>query len=320
MAYNMKLTTIFISLFLTVQVIAQPIEKIKQHLKNKNFSALNNYINNTPKSNVNFSWELQRTIVGDYTEGIIKIEEKLPSNNGTGGNFINNYSVYILTTKDKIFYYRFTKSIYKYKNPEHSEHNEETIDSLRDDIEYSSFENAFRQVYNNNIDHNDLFLTSIVYGSLCGIAGINPEYMEQLNLLVEEENIDGVRRWLKSANAEKQLYALNGYRILVNQGYNLTDEEKRIILIVEQKKGAVSTCSGCLYMNKTFQDVVSEINSIPTEYLKPNKSGSSYQFLKKEKNRDKNNLPYWWLIALSIVTLAAGCYFIWRTNKGNKKV
>lgn len=173
----MKPTAIFILFFLTAQVLAQPIEKIKQHLKDKNFSALNNYINNPPKSNVSFSWELQRTIVGDYAEGIIKIEEKLPSNNGTGGNFINNYSVYVLTAKDKIFYYRFIKSIYKYKNPEQREHNEETMDSLRDDIEYSSFENAFRQVYNNNLDYNDLFLTSIVYGSHCGIAGINPEYM-----------------------------------------------------------------------------------------------------------------------------------------------
>ena len=81
------------------------------------------------------------------------------------------------------------------------------------------------------------------------------------------QDVTGVVSALKSANAEKQLYALKGYRILVNQGYTLTDEEKKIISIVEQKKGTVSTCSGCMYMDDTFQNVVSQINEIPSEYL-----------------------------------------------------
>jgi len=316
----MKLSTLFIALLLTAQVVGQPVQKIKQLLKEKNFAPLNSYIDKSQKSNVDFSWETLRTIVGDYQEGIIKIEESVPANDGTGGSRINNYRVYLLANKDKVFYYKVIKTVYKNKGSEQWEKNEETIDSLKDNTGYVSFENSFRQTYGDTLNHYDLFLTSIVYGSHCGVAGVNPEYMEQLNSLLQDDNVNIIRQWLKSANAEKQLYAIKGYRILVNQGYTLTDEEKRIISIVEQKNGTVSTCSGCSYMEETFQNVVSEINSIPTEYLKPEKTGSTYKVLKKKNKSTKDNLLNWGLFALGIVSLATVGYFIRRTKKGGVQI
>jgi hypothetical protein len=106
----MKLSTLIITFFLTAQVIGQPVQKIKQLLKDKKFIPLNSYIDKPQKSNVNFSWETLRTIVGDYQEGIIKIEENIPANDGTGGNFINSYRVYLLAHKNKIYYYKFIKT------------------------------------------------------------------------------------------------------------------------------------------------------------------------------------------------------------------
>ena len=310
----MKLSTLFIALFLTAQVVGQPVLKITQLLKDKNFLALNNYIDKPQKSNVDFGWETLRTIVGDYQEGIIKIEENIPANDGTGGNRINNFRVYLLTTKDKIFYYKFIKTIYKKKGNDEWETNEQTIDSLNDNSEYLSLKNLFKQTYGDTLFNYDLFLTSIVYGSHCGIAGVNPEYMEQLNLLLQGDNVEIIRQWLKSANAEKQLYALKGYRILVNQGYNQTDEEKKIISIVEQKKGTVSTCSGCMYMDETFQNVVSEINAIPSEYLKPEKTSSSNVVFKKKKNQVTKTSSYWWVSIFVIIGVLAILYFLRRTK------
>jgi hypothetical protein len=139
--------------------------------------------------------------------------------------------------------------------------------------------------------------------------------MEQLNVLLQDGNVDLIRQWLRSPNAEKQLYALRGYRILVIQGYNLTDEEKRIISIVEQKKGRVSTCSGCMYMNQTFQDVVSEINSMPPEYLKPQPNFSDVIF-KNNKTQIEKKSSYWWVSILGIITVLAILYLIRRTKKG----
>ena len=311
----MKLPILFIALFLTAQVVGQPVSKIKQLLKDKHFVALDSYIEKYQKSNVDFGWETLRTIVGDYQEGIIKIEENVPANDGTGGNFINNYRVYILATSDKIFFYRFIKTFYINKGAEEWEKNEETIDSLKDGVEYTAFENSFQQTYGEALNPNDLFLTSIVYGSHCGIAGVNPEFMEQLNVLLQNKNVDVIRQWLKSANAEKQLYALRGYRILINQGYNLTDDEKRILPIVEQKKGTVSTCSGCTYMDRTFQDEVSEINSIPAKYLKPEKVNSSNAVL-VQKNRPANTSVYWWVSIFGVAGLLAFLYIIQRKKQG----
>jgi hypothetical protein len=311
----MKLTPLFIPLFLTVQVAGQPVQKIKQLLKNKSFVSFNKYVDNPKKSNVDFGWEMLRTVVGDYQEGIVKIEENVPSNDGTGGNFINNYRIYLLTTKDRIFYYKFVKTLYKKNGSEQWEPNEETLDSLRDNGEYLSFENLFTQTYGNSLNYYDLFLTSIVYGSHCGFAGINPEYMGQLNLFLQLKNVDIIRQWLKSANAEKQLYAIKGYRILVNLGYTLTDEEKRIISIVNQKKGTVATCSGCIFMGRTFQDMVSEINSIPPEYLKPENTSSSNQFIPKKQTGKSQTSIYWGLLVLGFVSFITVIFFKSRAKK-----
>jgi hypothetical protein len=311
----MKLSTLFIALLLTAQVIGQPVQKIKQLLKDKNFVALNSYIDKPQKSNVDFGWETLRTIVGEYQEGIIKIEENVPANDGTGGNFINNYRVYLLATGDKIFFYKFIKTFYRNKGAEEWEKNEETIDSLKDAAEYTAFEDSFQQTYGDALNPNDLFLSSIVYGSHCGIAGVNPEYMERLNFFLQNNNVDIIRQWLKSANAEKQLYALRGYRVLTSQGYNLTDEEKRITSIVEQKKGTVSTCSGCIFMIRTFQEEVSDIKSIRPEYLKPEKISSSNSGLAK-KNRTANTSSYWWVSIFGVAGLLTILYIIRRTKKG----
>jgi hypothetical protein len=311
----MKLSTLFIALFLTAQVVGQPVQKIKLLLKDKNFVALNSYIDKPQKSNVVFGWETLRTIVGDYQEGIIKMEESLPSEDGTGGSFINNYRVYLLTDKKKIFYYKFIKTVYVNKGSEQWEKNEEIIDSLKDDKEYFSFENSFKKTYGDTLNHYDLFITSIVYGSHCGFAGVNPEYMEKLNLLLQNENIQDIRQWLKSANAEKQLYAIKGYRILVNQGYKLTDQEKRIISIVEKKKGMVSTCSGCDYMDDTFQNVVSEINSIPSQYLNPESPDSSNVILKMKKSQVAKTSSYWKVSIFGIAAVLAFLYLIQKRKK-----
>ncbi|MFT3981632.1 MAG: hypothetical protein QM687_14250 [Ferruginibacter sp.] len=311
----MKLSIFLITLFLITLVHGQPVKKIEQLLKDKNLFALNSYIEKPQKSNVTFSWETLRTIVEDYQEGIIKIEEHLPVNDETGGSTINNYRIYLLADKNKIFYYRFINTACKNIHSGQLEENVEIIDSLKDGIEYSSLENIFKQTYNADLNSDDLFLTSIVYGAHCGIAGVNPVYMEQLNMLLQNEDIDIIRQWLKSANAEKQLYALKGYRILVNLGYKLTDEERTIIPIVEQKKGSVSTCSGCIYQDETFQSVVAEINSIPSEYLRPERINSSGIFFKKKKDMITRHSSFSWIFVLIIIAVLSILYLFWRIRK-----
>ncbi|HTE34226.1 MAG TPA: hypothetical protein VK666_27795 [Chryseolinea sp.] len=312
-----KLSTLFIALFLTTGLAGQSVEKIGQLLKDKNFVPFNNYISKYRKGNVDYYWEMLRTVVGDYREGIVEIKEDAPLNDGTGGYMLNNYRIYLLSTKNRIFYYKFIYTIYDNKGPDNWGLKGESIDSLRDDVEYLSFENSFKQTYGDTLNHSDLFLTSIVYGSHCGITGTNPEYRERLNLLLQDGGIDVIRHWLKSANAEKQLYALMGYRILKNQGYTLTEDEKRIISVVEQKKGTVYTCSGCIYMDEPFEGIVSQINSIPTEYLRPEKPRPSILDFKTEKSRSAKILSYWWILSFGVAVVLSVIYILRRIKKGD---
>lgn len=301
-----KSAALLLTFFLSTQILAQPLQEIEQLLKFKEFVPLKKFIEKLPKSNVSIDWEALRTIVGDYKEGIIKIEEYLPAKDGTGGGSINNYSIYVLANQKKIFYYKFTKTVYKNKGSERWEKYDTTIDYLKDNSEYSSFENFFKDTYGDTLHQNDLFQTSLVYGSHCGLGEANPKLMERLNLFILNRNVDSVRQWLKSANAEKQLYALTGYRILVNLGYEITKMEKRIISVVRQKEGTVKTCSGCLYMDRDFREVVAEINSIPTEYLRVIPNSPKDVFI---KNKIKSENKYWWGITLFVAVLAVVYYY-----------
>lgn len=311
----MKYYTLYTVLFFSLKVLGQPVNEIKQLLRNKDFISLNSYIEKPQKSNVNFRWETLRTIFEDYKEGIIKIEETKPSYDGTGGSIINNYRVYLLSNEDKFFYYKIINIFYKKIGAEKFEKNESVIDKLKDSTKYTYFENSFKQTYGDALDSNDLFLTSITYGESCGIAGVNPDYLDKLNLCLVTNRISEIRKWLSSANSEKQLYAIRGFRVLINHGYKATEDEKRIINIVVQKKGLVSTCSGCNVMQENFQDVISKINSAPIEYITPIKMNSSYLTSKKQKSDAKNSLLLWGLISLSSISITAFGYFVWRKKK-----
>jgi hypothetical protein len=305
----MKIWVLFIAFFLTAHAVGQPMQKVKQLLKEKRFIPFNKYVENPPKSNVAISWEILRTIVGDYQEGVVKIEENVPSNDGTGGNFINNYRIYLLSTNDEIFYYKFIETQYKSKGGDQWEQTEKVIDTVKQNNLYISFEELFRQTYGDILNQKDLFFTSIVYGDHCGFAGVDSEYMEQLNLLLQRNKINVIRQWLGSANAEKQLYALRGYRVLTNQGYSISDTENKLIAIVTKKRGGVSTCSGCNYMKRPFQDVVSEIYSMPIEHLKSGKFESSNFIFAKKKPIKSRFSTFWVLGLLGIISFIFILYF-----------
>jgi hypothetical protein len=265
----MKLLLIVITLFLALQTMGQPLLKINRLLQHKELQALKNFVHNRHASNVDIQWESLRDIMPGYQEGVIKIEDNKPANDGTGGNTIDYYYINLLTAENTIFYYRFD-STKPEKGPDGSWTSRRMpINTYSDDKQYAGFENAFRQVYGDTLNHNMLFQTSVVYGSSCGFAGIDPDPMQQMNDLLISKDAPAIKKWLQSPNAEIQLYALWGYKVLIHQGYMPTPEESKLIAQVKLKQGSVSTCGGCTYIDRDFQEIVVEIESIPTEYLKP---------------------------------------------------
>ena len=67
--------------------------------------------------------------------------------------------------------------------------------------------------YNDKVNPKELFLTSIVYGASCGIAGTPPEYQDKLMVLLRAKDYKTLLSWLRSPNTEKQLYALIGLKL-----------------------------------------------------------------------------------------------------------
>lgn len=273
----MKLSTLLIALLLTIQAAGQPVQKVEQLLKEKKFIPLRKYVDSLPKGGRGIRWECLRNIVGDYQEAVIKTEEFMPARDVAGGSVIYNYSISLLASKETIFYYKYT--VVWSEGPDHSRQCERLIDKFTDSSSYADFENAFNETYKATLNTDDLFLTSIVYGDDCGFAGQPTKYSAKLSLLLENEDTGELRRWLKSANAEKQLYAIGGYKLLASKGYRLTDEEKRILTIVKQKEGTVSTCSGCSYGEETFQDVVRNIESRHLLFLMPSEQKRFFEHL-----------------------------------------
>lgn len=229
-------------------------------LTERRFQQFKSYVDTAPKSNVDFLWETLREVVPGHWEGVVKIEEFKNANDERGGNKIYNYCIDFLATEQNIFFYRFNQIKNKKVGKDKWEPYDTTLNTFTDEGEYTAFHNSFSKTYNDKLNPVELFVTSIVYGAACGIAGTPPEYQQKLAALLREKDDKALLTWLKSPNTEKQLYAVIGFKTLEENGYTLTEEEKRIINVVKQKQGTVNTCSGCIFSLDTIKNIVANIN------------------------------------------------------------
>ncbi len=201
-----------------------------------------------------YTWEvLPRTVVSDYKEELIHLTD-------TKGTYYRHFKIYLLSTDKKIIYYKLCQLVYVGEN---SEENEKIIDEKTDTSSYKAFLNSFQQTYQTPPAAEDLFSASIVYGDYCGLAGIMPPYRAALNKMIQQKEISELRKWLKSANAEKQLYALEAYKQLIEQDYSISEEELRVITVLAQKKGFVNTCGGCSRLPLPFEKIYADIGLMP---------------------------------------------------------
>ena len=281
---------------------------IKRLLTDKDFQSFKPYIDsgysNPPKSNVTARWETLREVLPGYKEGVVEIEETAPANDGTGGNRIYTYHINLLTDGKKIFYYTFQLKKFNKIDEDNWESYYSTIDSFDSVNRYSEFENTFRETYNADIIKSDLFQT-IVYGGGCGIAGTPTEYQEILDTYLQKKDTKSILVWLKSANTEKQLYAIKGLKVLTKGGYSPTLEENKLITLVRQKEGIVNTCSGCIYSSNTIKNIIAEIDSWDGEY-----------YIHRKRPSKNNNIIYYGLAGFILISLLSFIYLKRRTKKG----
>jgi hypothetical protein len=259
----MRLFLVFILIVSNFSLSAQNvtdtiINDIIHALNAKQVSTLIRYIEAEKHSNF-IRCETLREVVGTNREGVFKVEMvRKPDSVGN----VDNFTINLLADKDNIFFYELRKWIFKRKDNGTYYSYPVTVDTYKELGAYQQFEKLFAKTYRSSLDTNDLFQTSIVYGSSCGIAATPTEYQQKLITILQKRDLATLSTWLRSPNIEKQLYAIKGlYKLQGSGDYQITSEEKKIIDAIANKNGEAQTCSGCIYSSESISNLVNKMDT-----------------------------------------------------------
>lgn len=99
--------------------------------------------------------------------------------------------------------------------------------------------------------------TEDVYGSHCGIAGINPVLREQVELWIESKRFYELSLWLYSDSKAKQAYAAEGIIRGHNEGLILLSKtEREKIIELKESDVIVNHCSGCFRLGIEMREAL----------------------------------------------------------------
>lgn len=261
----MKLATLFILLIWTPALVGQSLTEIKQLLGDKDFIAFKKYIDTTSstytkanaKSNVRAIWKLKRDLTPNFQEGIVDIEESFPDKSRPGVSTVYGYRINLIATDSEIIYYDFAEK--SHKTPHWDNFELEVIDSFRNSNMIDSLKTSFQKIFKTTLDNKELFVDKNVFGYRCYIDASKPVMREQLDTLVKERNMKVLNSWLRSPNAEKQVYAIDGLLQLKRKGVKLTKDMLQLMEIIKRKKGYIQICIGCIQTNGDINFMVKEI-------------------------------------------------------------
>jgi hypothetical protein len=245
---NKQLLTILIVLFGTSILFGQVQRDVNKVLASKDFVAFKKYADNlsSRENRISSYWECLRDLTTDFQEGVFIFEKSVPNKNNPAISSVYSFSVNLITTKTTIVYYKLSEKKNKKVGTDWKSYYE-LIDNFKDDKAFEKVKSTFKSTFQSDLNENELFVTDFVYGSHCGFAGVNPKGRQQIDNWVAEKNKAELLKWLKSANTEKQVYAVDGLLQLKKSGIKLTDKEKKIIKFICSKNGTLYVCSGCMY-------------------------------------------------------------------------
>jgi hypothetical protein len=261
----MKLTTLFISIIWTLTSAGQSLTEIKQLLADRDFVAFKRYIDTasskytkaTSGSNVRAIWDLKRDITPIFQEAIVDIDESFPDKDKPGISTVYRYRINLIATDKEIVYYDFGNKASKSASWDDFEL--DVLDSLRNKRLMDSLQSSFSNNYATQLNWKELFIDTNVYGYACSIAGEMPDMRQELQIIISKKNYQILNDWLKSANTEKQVYAVDGLYQLKRKGYKLTGEQQKLISILKSKKGQLNVCRGCIYSSDSIGEIVNGI-------------------------------------------------------------
>lgn len=272
----MKKITLAISLsliviscfFLSYKFIFNKKEDARSILATKDFTELQIFIEKLSKEKRRPRWIYLRDLIYEYQEGIFEYKQYKKDKNGNNTSSYDIYQIQLIVSNSKIIYYEYNiqknkKVKYEWSDSYTWEPYYVTIEQFKNDIEFELLKDKFKKVFYSDLNENELFIIHYVYGENCGIAGVNSSERIQLNNFVFKKDKNSILKWLKSTNAEKQIYAVEGILKLKELGINLNKAELEMIKYIINKKGTIRMCSGCVYFDM-------EISKIAKRFEKTN--------------------------------------------------
>jgi hypothetical protein len=253
---NRQLITILIGLLWTSSLLGQVQNDVKKILETKDFVAFKKYSDNLSnrEKRISSHWECLRDLTTDFQEGVFIFEKSVPDKDNPAVSSVYTFRVNIITTKTTIAYYELSEKKNK-KVGDNWEPYYEPIDNFKDSKAFDNLKATFKDIFQSDLNENELFVIDFVYGSHCGFAGVNPKGRQQIDNWVAEKNKAELLKWLKSTNTEKQVYAVDGLLQLKKSGVKLTDEEVKIINFICSKNGTMYVCSGCIHSRQDISSV-----------------------------------------------------------------
>lgn len=250
---------LIISVFWTSNVLAQVQNDVKKVLETKDFAQFEKLTTTLTdrKKNIRSHWKSIRDLTYNFQEGIFFFEKSVPIKDKPGNSSVYTYRVRIITTKTKIAFYELTEKKNK-KVKDNWKPYYKIIDTFKNEIDFLNFKKEFKTIFLTEINEEELFTTDFVYGTNCGIAGMNPRGRININKLIDKKDKSGVLEWLKSTITEKQIYAIDALYQLKNCGIELTDEELKMVEFVSNKDGSIETCSGCSFYGRGIKEVTEQ--------------------------------------------------------------
>lgn len=250
-------------IFWSTGLFAQEGEKLVTISQNFNYQEIESGlddIQNKSTEKIKYIWrtELERELINNYFEQIIELKKEVQDEENPFIHTIYTHKLKLIRTKDgKVAYYKIVQLKNIKSNGEWvpseialKENSNNKLNQLKKD---------FQATYSEPLIFEGLFETDIVFGSHCGIDGMDPEYRYAMNELVESKDTKTLTKWLKSTTVEIQLYAIDGILTLKRTGLSFDKEVLDLIDIISKKEGTAYTCSGCDHWNQPISEIVEEI-------------------------------------------------------------
>lgn len=255
----MRFLIILIVLISTTSLFGQMQEEVNNALLAKNWTNFQRFAENLSKRDKNISarWAALRDLTKRHQEGIFYFEQYTPDKELANTSNVERFQVNLVHNGKEIIFYQIKQIHYK-----NSHKTSVILNQYKNEIAYSNFQWAYHDLYDANLNENDLFLEDIVYGERCGRALVTPKEKGLIDDFVANKDTTSLLKWLQSPNSEKQVYAVNGFYELRKTGRVLTKQEEKIIAFIIHKKGNIHICSGCIYDIDDIKNVTKKFFSL----------------------------------------------------------